>query len=220
MTTSWMRIDRVKDVMRRSGVKGCALCVRTAGTSRWLYLSNGRSKDVSQLLSLVHDHSLATKNSRLSTSYRISLGTPSKATLPTVKLIGLSYLGIRKRINHIGESMHQDSISKARLYCQLQTRHLEIDSHYKLSFTSTLDLFDFDFISTETLFLFSFPVDWEGRRAGWIPGVTPHWGQITLPMRISSSWSFDTASLRNRGLIRDFLSDRQYHHYLDSRIRG
>jgi hypothetical protein len=56
--------------------------------------------------------------------------------------------------------MHQDSISKARLYYQLQPRHLEIDSHYKLSFTSALDLFDLDRISTATLFFFpSFAVD-------------------------------------------------------------
>jgi hypothetical protein len=70
--------------------------------------------------------------------------------------------------------MHQDSISKARLYYQLRPHHLQLDSRHKLSFTSTLDLFDLDLISPETLFLFSFPVGWEGRRAGWIPGVTPH----------------------------------------------
>jgi hypothetical protein len=64
MTTSWMRTVEVKDIMTSSGVKGCALCVRTAGTSRVLYLSNGRCKDVFQLVSLVHDHSLATEKSR------------------------------------------------------------------------------------------------------------------------------------------------------------
>jgi hypothetical protein len=114
--------------------------------------------------------------------------------------------------------MHQGSISKARLYYQLRVRHIENASHYKLSFTSALDLFDLDLISPETRFFFpSFTADCEGKRAGWIPGVTPHWGQITLPMRISSSWTFDTASLRNRGLIRDFLSDRQSRHCLDRR---
>ena len=69
-------------------------------------------------------------------------------------------------------------------------RRMKFHSHYRLSFTSTLDLFDFDFPSTETLFFFpSFTADWdwEGRRAGWIPGATPDCGQMTFPRRISSS---------------------------------
>jgi len=64
--------------------------------------------------------------------------------------------------------MHQDSI-----YLQPNQTDLSApittsirDSHHKLTFTSTLDLFDLDFISIETLLLFSFPVDWEGKRAG------------------------------------------------------
>ena len=56
--------------------------------------------------------------------------------------------------------MHQDSISKVRLYYQLRPHHLQLDSHHKLSFTSALDLFDFDLISPKTLVFFpSFPVD-------------------------------------------------------------
>ena len=68
----------------------------------------------------------------------------------------------------LGELMHQDSkyLQPDQTGQSAPITTSIRDSHYKLSFTSTLDLFDLDFISIETLFLFSFPVDWKGKRAG------------------------------------------------------